>query len=467
LAKPDLSEFGSTGLRHSGGTVFEEFLPTLRGSRGSRVYREMRDNDPVIGSILYAIEKVITRLEWRVDPFKDTSADGDTDPQDVEVAEFIDSCINDMSESWEVTLSAILSMLVFGYSYHEIVYKIRGGDSKDPQRKSRYDDGKIGWRKLPIRAQETLWQWMFDEDGGIQGMIQSDPSASIKIRPIPIEKALLFRMNNSKNNPEGRSLLRNAYRPWYYKHRIEEIEAIGVERDLAGLPIAYLPPEYLSSSATADQVQVREAVEQIVQNVKRNEQEGLVFPLQYDDKGNKMFDISLLSTGGSRQFDTDKIIQRYDSRIAMSVLSDFILLGHEQVGSFALGTQKMDLWTMAVDAIASSIGEVINQHAIPRLMKLNNMDTARQPQLVYGDVARIDIAEIADYVSKLANSGMIISDPNLEDYLRDVGGLPPADHNDAMGMGVAPGLTQDEQNLIDELSVDNAGGTESSPEIVE
>jgi hypothetical protein len=279
LAKPDLSEFGSTGLRHSGGTVFEEFLPTLRGSRGSRVYREMRDNDPVIGSILYAIEKVITRLDWRVDPFKDKSLDGETDPKDVEVAEFVDSCINDMSESWEVTLSAILTMLVFGYSYHEIVYKIRGGDSKDPQRKSRYDDGKIGWRKLPIRAQETLWQWMFDKDGGIQGMIQSDPSASILVRPIPIEKALLFRMNNSKNNPEGRSLLRNAYRPWYYKHRIEEIEAIGVERDLAGLPIAYLPPEYLSSSATADQVQVRQAVEQIVQNVKRNEQEGLVFPL--------------------------------------------------------------------------------------------------------------------------------------------------------------------------------------------
>jgi hypothetical protein len=34
-------------------------------------------------------------------------------------------------------------------------------------------------------------------------------------------------------------------------------------------------------------------------------------------------------------------------------------------------------------------------------------------------------------------------------------------------MGVAPNLTADEQALIDELGVDNAGGTESSPEIVE
>ena len=468
MAKVDLSELGSTGLRRSGGTVYEEFLPTLRGMRGARVYREMQDNDPVIGSILYAIEKVICRLEWRIDPFMDKTVDGDTTPKDTEVAQFFQECLEDMSESWDVTLSSILSMLTFGYAYNEIVYKMRGGDSQDPKRKSKFNDGKIGWRKFPIRAQETLWQWMFDEDGGIQGLMQSDPSASTLVRPIPIEKALLFRLSNAKNNPEGRSLLRNAYRPWFYKHRIEEIEAIGIERDLAGLPIAYLPPEYLSSSATADQIQVRNAIEQIVQNVKRNEQEGIVFPLMYDDNGNKMFDLSLLSTGGSRQFDTDKIIQRYDQRIAMSVLSDFILLGHERVGSFALGSQKMDLWSMAVDAIASSIAEVMNQHAIPRLMKLNGMDTTRQPYLTYGDVAHIDMTEVADYVSKLANSGLLITDPNLEDYLREIGGLPPAEKN-AANMGVAPNLTQDEQALIDGLDepVDSNMSEESSAEAVE
>jgi hypothetical protein len=309
-----------------------------------------------------------------MEPFKDKSADGETEPQDIEVSEFFQSCIEDMSDSWDATLSQILSMLIYGYSFHEIVYKVRGGDSKDPKRRSAFNDGKIGWRKFAIRGQETLWEWMFDEEGGIQGLMQSDPSAAVYVKPIPIEKALLFRVKQYKNNPEGRSLLRNAYRPWYYKHRIEEIEAVGIERDLAGLPIAYIPPEYLSSGASADQVAFRNAIEQIVQNVKRNEQEGIVMPLMYDESGHKMFELNLLTSGGSRQFDTDKIIQRYDQRIAMSVLSDFILLGHDRVGSFSLGTAKMDLWSMAVDAIANSIAEVINQYAIPRLMKLNNMD---------------------------------------------------------------------------------------------
>ena len=470
MAKPDLSEFGSTGLKHSGGTVFEEFLTNLRGTKGARVYREMSDNDPTIGSIIYAIEKVILRLDWRVEAFSDKSADGETSPKDQETAEFVNECLNDMSDSWDATLTQILSMLIYGYAFHEIVYKVRGGDSKDPQRRSKFSDNKIGWRKFAIRGQETLWQWMFDAEGGIQGLIQSDPSASINIKAIPIEKALLFRVKNDKNNPEGRSLLRNAYRSWYFKHRIEEIEAVGIERDLAGLPIAYIPPEYLSSTASADQVSFRNSIEQIVQNVKRNEQEGIVMPLMYDESGHKMFDLSLLSTGGSRQFDTDKIINRYDQRIAMSVLSDFILLGHDRVGSYSLGTAKMDLWSMAVDAIANSIAEVINQYAIPRLLKLNGMDTARAPYLTYGEVSHIDLTEIADYVSKLANSGLLMSDPNLEDYLRELGGLPPADHNNAEAMGVAPKgednfLTADEQALIDDVA--DGGKTASPTEDVE
>lgn len=416
----DLQEFGSSGLKRNGGAISEEFLTSLRGARGAKVYREMADNDPVVGSILYAIEKIITRLEWRLDPFDDSAPAK-------EQAEFVQSCIDDMSDSWDSTLTSVLSMLVFGWSYHEIVYKIRGGDVDDPQRKSKFSDNKIGWRKFAIRAQESLDSWQIDDDGGIQAMVQTSTQGG-QIA-IPIDKALLFRTNTAKNNPEGRSLLRNAYRPWYFKRRIEEIEAIGIERDLAGLPIAYLPPEYLSSTATSDQKAIVSAMTQIVQNVKRNEQEGIVFPLVFDDRGNKLFDIQLLSAGGSRQFDTDKVIARYDQRISMSVLSDFILLGHESVGSFALGSSKMDLWTMAVDAIAKSIAEVINAHAIPRLLRLNGVTPDTAPYLTYGEISHVDLTEISDFASKLTQAGIITADPTLEGYLRDLAGLPPAERD--------------------------------------
>lgn len=434
--KYDLQEIGATGLRRAGGFIYEEFLTNLRGPLGRKAYREMADNDPVIGSILYAIEQVIVRLDWRVDAYKEDGEEEATEA-DKEVAEFVESCFYDMSETFDNTLRSILSMLPFGWSYHELVYKKRvGPDEKDSRRRSKHTDGKIGWRKWPIRSQESLIRWQFDDEGGIEAMIQFDPVSGM--HTIPIEKALLFRTTQTKNNPEGRSLLRNSYRPWFFKKRIEEIEAIGIERDLAGLPVAYVPPEMLSSDATAAQKSVLAEVTQIVQNIKRNEQEGVIFPAAYDDSGKPLFDLKLLSTGGQRQFDTDKIISRYDQRIAMSVLSDFILLGHERVGSFALGTAKMDLWSMAVDAIARNIAETINTHAIPRLMRLNGLDTSRMPSLNYSEVGHVDLAEISDYISKLANAGILVSDPNLEDYLRDLAGLPPAEHNEMTTGGLMP-----------------------------
>lgn len=407
----EFMEFGSTGLRRSGGTVTEEFLPQLHGTKGFKVYREMRDNDPVIGAMLYAIDKVITRLEWHVE--------GD----DERTATFVDECLHDMSDSWDATLQNILSMLVYGWSFHEIVYKIRRGDTGDAKTSSRYNDNRIGWRKWPVRAQETLQEWMLDDRGGIQGMVQTDPAVGSMFR-IPIEKALLFRTTTNRNNPEGYSLLRNAYRPWFYKRRIEEIEAIGIERDLAGLPMAYVPPEYLSSTATPAQKTVLQAITDIVQNVKRNEQEGIVFPAAYDEQGNRVFDLTLLSASGTRQFDTGAVIQRYDQRIAMSLLSDFLLLGSDRVGSFALGTAKVDLWTLAVDSIAKTVAETINQYAIPRLLKLNAMRTDKMPYLTYGQVSSVELTEVAEYVSKLVGVGAIMPDRTLEEHLRTLGDLP-------------------------------------------
>lgn len=446
--RPDMSEMGTTGLKRTTGFVFEEFLPQLQGTRGAKVYREMVDNESTIGAYLYAIEKIITRIEWHFEPFHDATADGDVDEVDIEVATFFDECLNDMAQSWDSTLAEILSMVPFGWDVHEIVYKRRiGPDQKDVKKRSKFTDGKIGWRKWAPRAQETLWAWIFDDDGECVGMEQIDPYAGKGRVTIPFTKALHFRTTTAKGNPEGRSLLRNAYKPWYYKRRIEEIEAVGVERDLAGLPVAKVPAELLSSEATAAQRSVLAAVQEIVTGIKRNEHEGVVWPMAYDEEGHPMYELELLSSGGSRQFDTDKIIQRYTTAIAMVVLADVILLGHEQVGSFALGTTKMDLFTMGIDSLCKTIADTVTQTEVPRLMRLNGMDTTRPPKLAYSEVANVDLGEIADFISKMATAGIIAPDPGLEDYLRELAGLPPANHG-IKADGDMSAMSEEDQKAI-------------------
>ena len=93
---------------------------------------------------------------------------------------------------------------------------------------------------MPIRAQETLFRWVFDGTGGIKAMVQMAPPGYTQ-RVIPIEKSLLFRTGHPQGQPRGLAILRNAYRPWFFKKRLEEFEAIGVERDLAGMPVARCP----------------------------------------------------------------------------------------------------------------------------------------------------------------------------------------------------------------------------------
>jgi phage gp29-like protein len=106
---------------------------------------------------------------------------------------------------------------------------------------------------------------------------------------------------------------------------------------------------------------------------------------------------------------------------------------------------------MAVDSIAKNIAEVFNQYAIPRLLKLNGMDGTRCPYIAYGEVSHVDLTEISDFVTKLATAGVLMPDPKLEDYLRDLAGLPPAEHDGQEAYG-APAMPNAEGAPADQFA---------------
>lgn len=405
-------EIGRIGQRRYAGTFYEEFLPELRGRRGIEAYREMSENDDVVGAILFAIEMLVRQTNWNIEPCGDTA-------KDREVAKFVESCMYDMSETWIDTISEILSFLTFGWSFHEIVYKRRMGNSKDPRLKSKYSDGLIGWQKLPIRAQETLYEWEYDENDNLIAMVQQPPP-TYNLYTIPMSKGLLFRTKSRKDNPEGRSILRNAYRSWYFKRRIQEIEGIGIERDLAGLPVIYAPEELdIWDENIPKSVQIRLGLETMVQKIRRDEMEGVVLPNGYK--------LELLSSGGSRQFDTNAIINRYDTRIAMTVLADFIFLGHSKTGSWALSSDKTELFAIAIGAFLDIICETFNSQAIPQLIDMNGEHFAGitdYPQMTHGDIEDEDITKVASFVKDMTGIGILVPDDGLEDYIRQVGHLP-------------------------------------------
>ena len=408
----DSKEIGRVGQRRYGGIFYEEFLSELRGRKGAEVFTEMSNNDETIGAILFAIEMLVRQASWNVEP-------GGSTAKDREAAEFVNSCMDDMQQTWIDTISEILSFLTYGWSFHEIVYKRRMGRTKDNRTSSKYDDGLIGWMKLPIRSQETLYQWEYDDQDNLIGMTQMPPP-DFGLITIPMNKAMLFRTRSRKDNPEGRSILRTAYRSWYFKRRIQEIEGIGIERDLAGLPVITTPEGMdIWDKDDEDMNAIRAGLEAMVKNIRRDSTEGLVLPFGYA--------FELTSTGGSRQFDTNSIIARYDTKISQTVLADFIQLGHESVGSFALSSDKTNLFSMAICAFLDIICQTFNSQGIPALIDINGDHFAGvtdYPRLTHGDIEDVDLATVATFIKDMTSIGVIIPDESLEDYVRQLGKLP-------------------------------------------
>lgn len=415
------SQVATSGLTRYGGSVEEEFQRELQGDGGAKLYTEMATY-PVIAAVLLAFRMSTRFVTWFVEP----ASDGDADKA---AAEFVEQCMADMSQSWDEIVSQVFTMLQFGYSVCETVYKKRLGQNprkyvKDPAR-SRFDDGRVGWRRWQFMSPKSLTvgnQWDFDEQGRVQGVRQSPPPDYVE-RYIPMEKALLFRTVVDWDNPEGLSLLRAMYSSWYYATNLSEVEAIGAERLGTGLPVVYLGHDTTTEGSDSDY----ELAIDMVRNVRTDEQMGIVIPHPKMGSGasedaGMLFE--LISPPSRGFVDFNEIITRYEQRMTMSALTQFIFLGMAKVGTEALAGEVIDFYQTAVSAWADAVAGIANRFAIPRLIALNPFDLEALPQLKHTEFSVPDLESISSYINNLVGAQVLLPYPELEAHLIQLAGLP-------------------------------------------
>ncbi len=83
---------------------------------------------------------------------------------------------------------------------------------------------------------------------------------------------------------------------------------------------------------------------------------------------------------------------------------------------------------MAIGSYLDIICEAFNSQAIPRLIDLNGehfKGITDYPQMVHGDVEKVDIQKMAAYIRDMTGIGVLVPDDNLEEYVRELGNLPP------------------------------------------
>lgn len=409
-----VSQASATGPTRFGGIIQEDFLPELRWPQAYQTYDEMRKNSPAIGGFFRAIDAGFRAVRWESTPYDDS-------PEAKTASNFLHSCINDMERPLTSQFTDINTMLPFGFAPTEMVFKWRRG--RDTYPASKYTDNLIGFHDWPLIPQDTIQEWLYEDEkypsrltGIRQQVVQQGKPPIVDI---PINKIMLFRAYAEKDSPEGLSILRNAYRSWYFLTNLEVVEAISLERTGAGIPTIKLP-ERASSKTDQATGSDEEAAQNIVKQIKADEQGGVVLPYGWE--------FSIVTSSLQRPELFDLAIKRHRSNILMSLLAVFLELGTARVGSFAMAREGTSFFEHAFDGIVMSVEDLINEKAVPMLFTLNGFSLDRLPRLTHRTKAGESLKDIIESVEKMITAEVLqANDPNLVDYVKAVFKIPTGD----------------------------------------
>jgi SPP1 gp7 family putative phage head morphogenesis protein len=393
---PKAGEIGFTGNKIFAGLPMDEYNRDLMFPYSTHVYDEMRRSDGQIAAILAAVTLPIRSTQWSVEPEEDAD-----DPELAEqIAEFVsDNLFGGMKYSWDDFMREALLFLVYGFSVFEKVWRF-----------DKWNDRPvIMLDKYAPRVAKSIWRFPQDENYNIVAVQQINYMTGQMV-DIPLERCRVFTWQREGDDISGISMLRPAYKHWYIKDALYKIVAIGIEKTAMGTPYAKLP----KNTSEEDKNEIL----QTLANIRTANDAGVTIPEE----------VTLDILEGKRNpMDAMPFIEHQDTMIARSVLAQFINLGtlsSASGGSFALGQTMVDMFCMALETIANYFQQEV-QKDIEQLVEYNWGANAPMPKLKHKNISFRDMAQVAQALSWLGSGHLIEPDEELENYIRDLFGIPP------------------------------------------
>ena len=425
LARLGFSGFPVYGRQSYPGS--DEWHRELQGTQADRKFREILDNHGLTSSANRIITTLCQQVRWAIAP-----ADKER-PAAVEAATFISREWAAMRPGWNQILAEMLSAIFLGWSWHEVVYRREGR--------------ALRWDGLFFCRQDSRLDWRWDDDGRrVVAMEQLTRSGQHAI--IPAAKALHFVPDPTTGNPEGRAVLRAVYLDYRDQQQARTSTMIALQKDATGMIMVRVPVDTFTAAAAGntDAMATVSAVKSDAAALQRGEREALILPSAKDAQGNETgWDAELLRGGGERQIDHVDLIRMFESRIATTLLMQFLLLGQGQTGSFALSADQTDILGVMLGGVCDGIAAAFTEQAIRPLCALNGIDPADMPALTHGPIDGPDLTSLATLLRETIAAGLLTPDADLEAHIRDVADLPkrpaptPAATPDASTPPATPG----------------------------
>lgn len=390
---PELGERGATGTQIFGGIVQQQdYNADLQAPQCYDIYDKMRLSDGQVKAGLSVVKLPILRANWEIEAASDSA-------EDKMIAEIAESDLESMSLSFISFLRQALLELDYGCMPFEKCWYIG-------------DDGLVHLRKFAPRLPRTIMRWNTDEHGGFAGVQQGAILASgYKPIDIPAEKLILFVNEQEGSNFRGVSMLRAAYKHWFYKDGHYRIDAIANEKRGVGVDIGTIKPGATNKAAIKDQL------ERSLMTLHAHDKQYIV-----EDEENYQY---RLETGGARggQNAIMATIEHHDLRILRSILAEFLNMGSASTGSLAMHKDKSAFFLMALEALADGIAQTLTTHYLKQWVDYNWRVTA-YPRFKYSRLDTRDFAGIATAVNQLMSVGALTASPATEAELRVLGDLP-------------------------------------------
>jgi hypothetical protein len=389
-----LPVIGLTGLKHMAGRINEEWHNALKSWQTEvKLYLEMRD-DTLTGTLLDAIKAPLLAADFGTEP------GGEGTQADIEAADWLWENMNGMrNQTWVSHTEDGLECVDFGWMVAAINLEKRR-------------DGRIWLSNLEPRGQETLERWLFSEDGKgdeVEFMRQRNPNFGGGMFDVPLNQCVHVRFRGRKGNPQGQALLRSLYRTYKFMRNLEDLEAIGVERDVGGMVVARLAEGSLNDEDMT-------TLKATMKNLRRDEALYLIEPQGVEFRA---------WAAGSKIYDVNQIIERYQKLTLMRFFAQFLKLGMDSVGTQALVKGATDFFTLGIKGVQRYLLEAWNQQLVPYLFHWNNFQgLTGYPKIVWNEPGKPDLTSIINFLNTAVGAHLFTPTDLDEDHLRVLADMP-------------------------------------------
>lgn len=429
-------EVGSSGFAVFGGRVAtRERGPLVTGVQRWITYSDMVANTSIVAAGVRFFLNLIASAKWTVKPAEETGPGH-------QAAEFVDSVLNGMTTPWRRIARRSANYRFLGFGVQEWTAK---------RLMDKANKGKIGLDDIEARPSHTIDRWEVDERGSILGMWQTSPQTGQQIY-LPRSKVMYMVEDSLTDSPEGLGLYRHLVEPYVRLQKYLQLEGMGFERDLRGIPIGRVPYSAIKASVKAgvmteaEGTAITSAIENFVKIQAKSEETSIVLDsapyVVQTESGQSIssvmqYGLELLQGQGADFAGIATAVDRLNQEMARILNVEHLLLGGSGGANRALSEDKSRNFYLMVNSTLDDVVDATNMDVVAKVCDLNGIAEEMRPKVSHSDVSFRSVNEVTAALRDMATAGAVLqpNDPAIED-VRDMLGIqrPPEPTAEMMGV---------------------------------